>query len=231
MAGATRRAMRSTRSSRAAATWTAGAGIGVVALFVASGIILPITDAPETGARARDVTSFISDHRGEWLAVMYLSGLSFTVMIGFIAGLRWHLRRAEGSDGSLSGLFYAGGLVAIAVLLAGFAAAVVAAYRVDTASAELTQSLYDLTWALFAFSNFGFALALGAAGYLIVRDQALPPWVGWFGIAVALLHLVAAAVYFASEGFLSLEGDLAIYTPLAFYLWVAGVSVELLRSR
>jgi hypothetical protein len=209
---------------------TSAAGLGVVLLFVVSSLILPLTDAPGSDASAQAVARYLGDNRGELLAVLYLSGLSFGLFLVFAGGLRYLLRRAAGGDATpVPGIGFGGAIALVSILMAGFSLFVAAGYRVSETDPALVRALSDAAWATFALSGVPTAVCVGAFSWLILRDRYLPGAVAWLGFLVAALHLLAAAAYAGSSGGLSLQGDVAVYVPLGFYLWVLATSVALAR--
>ncbi len=208
---------------------TSAAGLGVVLLFVASSLIQPLTGAPGTDAPPAAVSMYVADNRGALLAALYLSALGFGLFVVFAGGLRYLLRRAEGDASPVPGIAFGAAMALTAVLLAGFAVFAAAAYRVGETDPGLVRALSDVGWATFALSGVPTAVCVGAFSWLIVRQRYLPGPVAWLGFAVALLHLLAAAAFAGSSGALSLQGDVAVYVPLGFYVWVLAVSVALAR--
>jgi hypothetical protein len=209
---------------------TSATGLGVVLLFVVSSVILPLTDTPATDAPALAVVGFNTVHRSDLLVALYLSGLSFGLFLLFAGGLKNLLERAAGEECSVPAIGFGGAVAAATVLFVGFALFVASAYRVGEADPGLVRGLSDAGWATFAFSGFPTAVSIGAFSFVILRQRYLPAAIGWFGMLVAALHLVAAGSFAASSGGLSLQGDVAIDVPLGFYLWVLVVSVALARK-
>lgn len=74
------------------------------------------------------------------------------------------------------------------------------------------------------FASFWVALAgmLLAAGVVAIRDGALPRWLGWFGLAVAVAFLAVRAVWFTASGVKFLPYTL-------FWVWLIAVSIDLIR--
>lgn len=130
-------------------------------------------------------------------AELVLGGAAVCLLIVFLGALRATLRREEGEAGALSATAVIGGSVL------GAAALVAVATGDD-----------DLR-ALLAFPA---ATTLVAASVGILATGALPRWVGYAGLAAAVLQLGAAV---------SLE-ELAIG---AFTAWAAAATVSMVRRR
>jgi hypothetical protein len=200
------------------------AGILTGLLFFASALVSPVTDLPSTDSPAREAADFISAHRGETLAAIWMNSLGGALFAVLLTGLRERL----GDAWSRAGL--ASGLLATAIFVTGFAALVTAAYRVDDVSPESVQLFSDFAWATFAISSISVTVSLACFAASILDTGKLPSWLAWTGIAVAVLHVVAATAYAGSSGALSLEGEWAIYVPVAIYAWAIAAGAALVRS-
>lgn len=200
------------------------AGILTGVLFFASAAVSPVSDLPGSDSPAREIANFISEHRGDTLAAVWMNSLGGALFAVLLAGLRERL----GDAWSRAGL--ASGLVATAIFVTGFAALVTAAYRVDAVSPESVQLFADFAWATFAISSIAVTVSLGCFAGSIFATGRLPGWLAWAAVVVAALHVVAATAYAGSSGALSLEGEWAIYVPVAVYAWAIAAGVALLRS-
>jgi hypothetical protein len=101
----------------------------------------------------------------------------------FGAGVWLRLRRASGPDSLASACFAFGFVGFVVLLLAGFTAFFVLAYRdADVGDPRL---LYDLTFGLLAMSGAPTAIALGSYAAAVFRSTVLPRWTAWFGVVGA----------------------------------------------
>jgi hypothetical protein len=147
-----------------------------------------------------------------------LGGLAF---LGFVAGLRSVLRRAEGDPGTLSNVVFGAGVVFTAVWSVSAAALASVAYAVEFSDARVSNP--DLVTVLPSLGGLllllggGFAgiLLLAATSILIFRTRVLPRWLAWFGIIVAV----------------SLVFDVTYTNILPLVAWVLGASIVLLTRR
>jgi hypothetical protein len=205
--------------------WAGIAGIGAGLLFFASAAVLPLNDFPASDAAPDAVAGFIKEHRGGVLAGIWMNSLGSVLLAVQISGLRERLGDAW------SRLGMAAGLVSVAIFTTGFAGLIAAAYRVDTVSPEAVQLLADFAFATFAISSIAVTVSLGFYAASIFATRRLPAWLGWAGIIVAALHVIAATAYAGAHGALSLEGQWAQDVPPAIYLWSIAAGVAMLRAR
>jgi hypothetical protein len=115
------------------------------------------------------------------------------------------------------------GLVSfVTLLLAGFAALFLLAYRAPEAPDP--RLLYDLSFALLAMSGIPTALVLGSYAAVVFRSDSLPRWTAWVATVAALAHLLLLASLVLRNGFFSLEGGVTIAIPGTLFAWIAGTS-------
>ena len=205
----------------------AAAGIlGVLILLAAQGMVwnAPTIEKPPAGIRA-----WARDHRSLALVAGYLLVAGFAVQLVFWVGVWQQLRSGERGGGLLNNAGLAGIIFLTAVGAVAFAFAGELAFRGSQLSDDAARMLNDLTFLTVAVADIATALAVGAFSIVIVRDKPLPIWLGWFGLATALLHLVAGGA-FAREGFFSPQGIGIYVTPILYYVWVVAASVLIWRT-
>jgi Domain of unknown function (DUF4386) len=180
--------------------WAAFSGI-VFAVLMLTGAMF-VLDVPKGDASAQEITSYLSDSGNHTrnLIGAYLWVIGGLAFLGFSAGLRSVLRRAEGGPATLSNLVFGAGVVFTAVWSVSAAAIASVAYAVEFSDAHVSNP--DLVTVLPSLGGLllllggGFAgiLLLAATSILIFRTRVLPRWLAWFGIIVAV-SLVVDVVY------------------------------------
>jgi hypothetical protein len=199
----------------------------VLVLVVGQSLVL---SAPTIEKPGTEVQAWLSDHRTQSLTAGYLLGLGFAINLVFLAGVRDRLRKAEGGTGLVSNAGFAGAVSLVTLLLVAFAFAAEAAYRADSASADTTRTLNDLTFITLSFSDLATAVAIGAYSLVMIRTGAFSVWLGWLGVLTAVVHVVAAAA-FANSGFFSPQGVGIYVAPPLYYAWTLLACILLLRAR
>jgi hypothetical protein len=110
----------------------------------------------------------------------------------------------------------------------------VAAFRPER-SAETTQTLHDPGWMLLIMPFVPFTVQNACLGWAILQDTgapaALPRWLGYFNLWVALSFVPAGVLALFKTGPLAYDGVFAFWIPFAlFFLWLLVVPFALHRA-
>jgi hypothetical protein len=202
----------------------AAGGIAFVVLqLIGQSLIQVGGSEPAFDAPAGEIVTFFMN-RNVMLAGIggYFSILSVVAFFGFIGALWAELSRYEGERGWLSLVAFACGVTGIATTLGG-GGWELAMLRIDEGlEAQVMQLLFDQ--GNYAFANLWVCLAgmLLATAVIAIRDGALPRWLGWSGLVLAVAFLAARAVWFTASGIK--------FTPYAlFWAWLIAASLVLIR--
>ena len=199
--------------------WAALSGIVFVVLMLTGAFF--VTDVPEADASAQEIAGYLADSGNHTRNIIgaYLWVLGGLAFLGFVAGLRAVLRRAEGDPGTLSNVVFGAGVVFTAVWSVSAVALAAVAYAVEFSDApvsdpDLVRVLPQMASLLLLLGG-GFAgiLLLLATATLIFRTGVLPRWLAWFGIVVAI----------------ALVFDVTYMNIVPLLAWVVGASIVLLR--
>jgi hypothetical protein len=201
--------------------WTALSGIVFVVLMLTGAFF--VIDVPAPDASTQEIAGYLADSGNHTRNIVgayiwVLGGLAF---LGFVAGLRAVLRRAEGDPGTLSSLVFGAGVVFTAVWSVSAVALAAVAYSVELADAPVSDP--DLVRVLPQLGSLLLLLGGGFAGILLVlvtsmltfRTRVLQRWLAWFGI------LVAIALVF----------DVTYMNILPLVAWVLFASIALLMRQ
>jgi hypothetical protein len=173
-------------------------------------------EPPDAKDGGQAVIDYYVDDKDKLMVGAVLESLAAMLLVFFFAHVSKVLRAARGEGGTL----WMVPLIGAAILATGLAidgmisiALAEAGDDIDPAAAQALQALWENDWLTF---QLGGALILWSVGISVVRDGALPKWLGW---VLILLGVVA----FTPIGFAAIVG-LAV--------WVLIVSVMLtLRAR
>jgi uncharacterized membrane protein SirB2 len=171
--------------------WTALSGIVFVVLMLTGAAF--IIDVPKADASGQEIANYLDDSGNHTRNVIgayiwVLGGLAF---LGFIAGLRAVLRRAEGEPGTLSSLVFGAGVVFTAVWSVSAATLASVAYAVEfsdapVSDADIVRVLPQLgSLLLLLGGGFSGILVLLATSALIFRTGVFARWLAWLGIVIA----------------------------------------------
>lgn len=203
-------------------------GVAAFVLIVAGGLAEPLWLAPGTGASASEIGNYAATHRDALIASIFLYALGMGGFLAFGVMLWTWLRRRPGVDEPLSALFGFGVASFCSVVFVGFGPALVLAYR--SGAVGDPRLLWDLSFGILGLSGVPTALALGSYALIVLKARPLPPWTGWVAAIAAAAHVLIAATFFFSSGFLSLEGGVIVAIPTTMFLWLLAASVSLLQA-
>ena len=203
-----------------AATWTRRApwaGVAFLVLAAAGNALQGSTPALHGDTEA--VAEFYTD-KGTAIAVgMMLSLVSVFFLAWFLGSLRRHLAAAEGPDGWVTPVAWAGGVATAALLAAGFALNSAGALRARETgiSGDVAAVFYDASLALTGLAaSLTMAVLLSATAVVTLQSGTLPRWFGWTSAVLAVIGIVTPVSFVLS---------------LLFPLWVAVAAVLLARHR
>ncbi|GAC1657893.1 MAG: hypothetical protein NVS9B15_19350 [Acidobacteriaceae bacterium] len=207
--------------------YTAVAGMASVVLAIVAFALLG--NAPGTDASGQRVITYLADNRVQLLALVYVFGLSFALILCFLTGLWSILRKAGGEAETLATLGLAGVVVWVTLGFGILLFPLASTFRAIH-DPTLARTLADVGALTANLSGYPTAVNMIAFGAAILLTGLLPRWTAWFAFLVAAVHLVSAAAY-AHGGLMSPSYMPGLVAPVLYYMWVVGVSVVLWRSR
>jgi hypothetical protein len=169
--------------------WVGLGGLALVIVILAT--IIGTPNDPDATTGPAKVARFVLDHRGGLYLNAYLT--SVTVVIG--AAFLWYLREVvapapSGPGRRLANLGFAGGLLFLAggtfAAGASFAMADVAKHADPTVLQTLNIFSEDVN----GFDGGATAVLMGATSLGILRSKALPSWLAYVGLVLAVASLV-----------------------------------------
>lgn len=206
-------------------------GVAVLALGLAGLIVLEgPADRPELDAPRSVILSYFGD-RDTVILGSFLLMLSGVFFLWFVGVLRAVLRPAEGGVGRLSTIAYGGGVATAALILAFPASNVAGALFAKQLSPEGAQTLYLFGDVFLYPAAMASALLLAATALIALRTEALPRWLAWLSLVLALWLLIPPL---GTSGGTQPENPSA-WTGLAVLpgvpLWTAVAGVVLMLKR
>ncbi|HXN90973.1 MAG TPA: hypothetical protein VN906_05760 [Candidatus Sulfotelmatobacter sp.] len=185
--------------------WRLAAASGI--LYVAVGLAHGGGGGPDPGASRTDIASWVGSSLGprgvNWMGA-YLAVLGLLCFVVFTAVLAAAIRRREGAQPWLSNVILGAGLITVTVKLASFPAAFALAYRAHEGfEPQLAAALTDMNNLSFILTWPLSALMIGAAAAGILRYGALPAWLGWLGVAVAIALFASVPFAFGQGAFVA----------------------------
>jgi len=192
----------------------AATGIVFVIMQVATGFAMG--DTPDFDAGPGEIRDYFVDDGGGILLVTMLNALSAFFFIWFLGSLRAVLRVAEGGQGRLSAVAFAGGLATITIAIVASLPGAALAWENTAAAVEdgtllLTWNLNGLGFVGLCGTGIAFVLAVTV---LIFRSRLFPTWVGIVGILAAIAQAINAFTFVADD----YESPLIFFGFLGFLL-------------
>ena len=151
----------------------------------------------------------------------YLMTLAVIPFVWWLSVLWARLHRAEGTAGWLSVATLGFGLVAATQLVSGGGWTLAMGRIEEGLDPQLARTLFDMGNLNFVDIWVSFAGMLIAASVLSIRTGALPKWLGWAGMVVALGLVIA-------RGFWEQSG-MVVFIYAFFWLWMIVTGVVLIR--
>ena len=194
--------------------WAPLTGVAFVVVLIVGAIIGG--EPPDADSPVREIIDHYTDNKTSIEVASFVGAAAAVLLVFFGAYLRSVLSAAEGPGGMLSALT----LVGTAVVAVGLAiditigiALAEAAEDIEPAAVQALQALWENDFVPLALGALVFLISTGLS---IGRHGALPNWLGW-------VALVLAVIGFTPIGFVAFIGA---------GLWIVVVSVMLaLRTR
>jgi len=194
--------------------WERLAPLTGVAFFVLIAITFALSnDTPDTDSSTADTVGYWSAHDSRLIAATIVGTFAVIFLVWFGASLRSALMRAEGGEGRLSTLAFAG------VLIIGISGGIANSLQFTVADtvgdipATSTQTLSVISEDFFLPFLAGIVILLFASAFCTLRFGALPKWLGWAAIVIGVVTVTPA-------GFVGF---------LASFVWLLVVSIVLFQ--
>ena len=161
----------------------------LVISFVVSG------ETPGIDESAQEVVSFYTENDAKVTISAILSGLSAVFFLFFVGSLGSVLQAAEGPMAGLSAVARAGGVVAAVGILIFAGLMFTLGDAADSLEPAAIQTLNALNVDFFFPLAGGMATFLFASGLVAVRSRALPQWLGWVALVIAVAGLTPVGFF------------------------------------
>jgi riboflavin transporter FmnP len=165
-------------------------GLAAVGLLVAG---FPFTGAtPEPGASVDDVAEYLSRSGAQTWTGIYMEFFGLALLIIFVGRLWALLREAEGAVGWIATTALGAAVAALTVLVIGDATMMGAAFSAGRHGLDpaVVGGMYTVQW----YSDLAYgvvnAVFFAASALLVLRRGALPRWLGWLAVVVAITLVV-----------------------------------------
>ena len=213
--------------------WTPLAALLAAITFVVG--VLFSFNSPDSGKTDAQVLAWYADHGHRLSNVIggYLLAACGLFILWFVAGLRQHLRAAEGPGGRLSSVALGGGIALTGLLWVGAAAAIsISGAKTfggvpGPMNADVARFVPQIGYAsILVFGMFAAIAMIDATSVAALRTGILPRWFAWLGFvctvvllfAVVFLPMIALPIWLLCASFVffklpSVEAEPATLVP------------------
>lgn len=205
--------------------------IGLVAALVLAGFIPP----PAAYWDQAQIAAFYTER-----STLIMSGMivGLAASMGYItlsAGISVQMSKMKGVGRIPIYLQMISGVGSTMMLVIPFVVFALTAFRADTRSPELTQTLNDAGWLLFLTPFTTFITQNCAIGYAVLIDRSerpvFPRWVGYYNLWVSVLFSPVALAYMFKSGPFAWHSIFPFWIPAPiFLLWIVLMSWMMLRG-
>jgi hypothetical protein len=171
--------------------WMPLTGVVAVALWVIGVFVLE--GVSPDGESGEEILAYFDDEDTSIFIGAFLIALGTAFFLWFVGILRAALYAAEGPPGRLTAIAFAGavGKAVFDMGLAGATAAgALAADEADVLSPEGAQAMFFIDDAFFIGAEFMGVVFMAAAAATILTTRALPAWLGWLALVIAVGLLI-----------------------------------------
>lgn len=192
------------------------AGIVFVVLVVVAALIGGTPPKPtDSGAK---IVSYFRDNQDALKVGAYLNGLAAVMFLWFLGSLWARLRRAEVAGSRLSVIALVGGLASLMFATVATGTLAFVAQYTDLGPG-VVEVFYKLSTVFLALSGFGLAVFTAATSVMILRFPVVERFLGWVGVAIGVLWLIA--------GIGVADNNAAIHTIglITFLIWAGWILI------
>jgi hypothetical protein len=190
--------MAETRAAWDVERWTPAAGVLAVACWVVGLIIAGDIDSKDKGS---ELLAYYQAHDGKLLVggIVWLIGTA--LFLWFLGALRARLLAAEGPDGRLTSVAFAGGVATAICFALDVGPDMSGALSNDDLDASGARAVHSISDAFFLGAEYLAPVLLTATALVALRTGVFARWFAWLSLLIAFVMLIApigwAALVFA----------------------------------
>lgn len=202
--------------------WVGLGGLALVVVLLIS--IFATPEPPDATASSAKVAMFVHDHRPGLYLSAYLTALAVLMATVFL----WYLRDvvAPAAPGRrLANLGFAGGLLFVVGGIYAAGTAFAMADVAKNADPTVLQTLNIFSEGVDNFAGAATALMMGATSLAILRSRALPSWLAYVGLVLAVASFAIPLLGLLGVGIWLLITSITVLVPSRKPSVTAGDSV------
>lgn len=211
--------------------WRISGAAGV--LFVALSLVASVTNVqpPTYDQDPATFAAWFAENGQRFRTGHFIAGVAFLLFyFPFYAGFCERLRQAEGVPATWSRVAWAGAIMSPAAGTASGSFIVSAALLGSRVSPEAAAFGAAGSFYAYVVSGALSGIVMVAAAIVILRTGVFSRWVGWAGVLVGSAAILGSAALVENTPtglFATING----FAWLAYFLWLAVLSMELIRVR
>ena len=200
-------------------------GIFFVVLAVVGTLVMGSPPSPTD--TPREILEYYRDNEGGIGVGSYLNVLAVLGLVFWLGALWTTLRRAEGGAPRLTVVAGLGAAISGACAMVSQGINAANALRADELGPEGAKFFYTLSLTVIAAGAGGIAALVLATSIVSIRSGVFPTWVGWGGVLLGVIWLLAGL------GVASDKDVIGIFGLIGFALWsiwIVVISVLMMRA-
>lgn len=167
------------------------AGVLAVILWVIGIAFAESASAPDDDAPASAIAEYFSEESGSILAGSFIFMLGVAAFVWFLGSVRVRYNLTEGTAGRFGTIMFGTGVLTAALAMGMTAPNAAAAFAADNLDRTLEPGAAEALWIVsdgfFIAAEASVVAFFLAAGMGALRFGALPRWLAWASIALAIL--------------------------------------------
>lgn len=207
----------------------AGFGAAFAILLLASYFAAPTP--PHIDDSAAEISAYFSDNRIQVLTGAMLGTLAAVALLLFVGHLRHVLARAERGTEAVGPVMMASGIALAAigiVLMLPNAVLALSAGQGIALEPGVTQAVFLMGSLCGGAAAIIAALFVGVTSFAMIRHELMEPWLGWVGMAVAVLLATVGIASFYLGSYESAWVAAGVIGFVAFAIWTFAASVMMM---
>jgi hypothetical protein len=191
-------------------------GVAAVVLWIVGTFLLEKDDRPE-GKDTAAFVAWVEENDTAIVAGAVVFGLGVVLFLWMLGSLRSALHAAEGGTGRLATIAFASGVGVSISMMFTYLPHGQAAFDADNISDTSIDALVHVGDAFLGGAALFSIPLMAATALAILRFGALPRWLAWFSLVIALILVIPPIAFFG--------------VVLGLPVWTLIVSVLLFRQR
>jgi hypothetical protein len=202
-------------------------------LFVALSLVASVTNVqpPTYDQDPATFAAWFAENGQRFRTGHFIAGVAFLLFyFPFYAGFCERLRHAEGVPAIWSRVAWAGAIMSPAAGTASGSFIVSAALLGGRVSPEAAAFGAAGSFYAYVVSGALSGIVMVAAAIVILRTRVFSQWLGWAGVLVGSAAILGSATLVENTP-TGLFATINAFAWLAYFLWIAVLSIELIRVR